>query len=1051
MGRSSNPSRRSIVNAATNNQLTTAAGQALPPHDQATATMILTDFLATYQPPGTQAATAPWQLQTAAIGTVLAIDAPDSGLWLLGSGQLRLILWDETQQKNVSIELLSPGDVFGFGSLLLAEHLAGHTPEQAVAASDCQVWYLPLAAAQTLLVDCADADLTADLLQLAQTRSRLAFFRTQTTIGSTAHNPLGKILTPPQLQQFIARLQRRTYPANQDLSQLSGRCWLVSGAVAGATDRRVGDGWAMGDGDRAITPVCLEQLAAEDWAMLTALIPSLGQIPLTIAAGRDAGGAPPVAAVRATPIAPSPRVASGPVTPAPARRPHQIRFPQPRWSRYVRFNFPFIAQQSSSDCGVTCLAMIGRHWGADPYPLHQLREWARVGRSGASLKNLATTAEKLGFVARPVRASLNVLQAQKRPWIAHWQGDHYVVVYGQRGKSVLLADPAAGKQVVPEREFMAQWSGYALTLETTPQVYEQELETGQKLSGFGRLLITYRHILAQIILISLLIQVFGLLTPVLTQIIFDRVVTQKSLSMLHLFSIGLLIFGGWRLAMTSVRQYLLDYFSNRLELTLVSAFIRHTLSLPMSFFEARNVGDIITRIQENSKIQQFLMRQAISTWLDAVMGVAYLGLMFYYNAQLAWVVVALIPPLVILTLVATPFLKAISREAFKASTEQTSLVVEMISGVAAVKTAAIEQEIRWRWEELLARSLNIQFKGQKLGNTLQVLSGLINIGGSTALLWFGATLVIQDQITIGQLVAFNMLIGNVLGPAMSVIGVWDEFQEVLISVERLNDVFATAPEESSAIATMVLPQLQGEIRCDRLTFSYDGAEDRPILQGLDFRVSPGETVAIVGRSGSGKTTLIKLLQGFYHATEGRILVDGHDIQHLAPASLRSQLGVVPQDCFLFSGTILENIRLHRPDYPLETVVAVAKLAEAHQFIQELPLGYSTKVGERGANLSGGQRQRIAIARALLGNPGLLILDEATSALDTESERRFQRNLERISRDRTTFIIAHRLSTVQNADRILVLDRGLLVEQGNHAELMQQEGLYYHLAQQQLNL
>jgi ATP-binding cassette subfamily B protein len=374
----------------------------------------------------------------------------------------------------------------------------------------------------------------------------------------------------------------------------------------------------------------------------------------------------------------------------------------------------------------------------------------------------------------------------------------------------------------------------------------------------------------------------------------------------------------------------------------------------------------------------------------------------------------------------------------------------MITGVSTVKAVAAEQELRWRWEDRLTEQLNMRFKAQKLAINLGFLSGLINSVGGTAILWFGAMLVIQDQLTIGQFVAFNMMQGKVIAPVIALAGLWDELQEVLISVERLNDVFDTEPEESSQKPLLMLPPLQGQIKFDQVTFRY-AEDENNTLENLSFDIQPGQTLAIVGRSGSGKSTLVKLLQALYHPRSGRIWVDGHDLRHVSSQSLRTQMGVVPQECYLFSGTILENITIYREEYTLEQVVEVAKLAEAHSFIQTLPLGYNTKVGERGSSLSGGQRQRIAIARALLGNPRILVLDEATSSLDTESERRFQRNLEQMSRDRTTIIIAHRLSTVRNADQILVLDQGVLVEKGNHQQLMETQGLYYHLAQQQLNL
>ena len=555
------------------------------------------------------------------------------------------------------------------------------------------------------------------------------------------------------------------------------------------------------------------------------------------------------------------------------------------------------------------------------------------------------------------------------------------------------------------------------------------------------------------------LQIFGIVTPLLTQIILVRVVVNKSLTSLNVFALGLLLFGVWSLGLSSIRQYLLSYLSNRLDLTLIGGFINHALQLPLKFFESRRVGDILTRVQENQKIQRFLVGQILLSALNVVTGFVYLGLMLYYNWKLTILILGIVPLIILLTLAATPMLRHISRQVFNASADQNSTLVEILTGINTVKAVSAEPELRWRWEEKLTKQMNVQFKAQKLGINLEFVSGLINSIGSTALLWFGATLVIQDQLTIGQFVAFNMMQGYVISPILALVGLWDELQEVLISVERLNDVFEQEPEETPQKQLIVLPRIQGEIHFDNVTFRYQEDAETNILQNLYFKFPPGQTIAIVGRSGSGKSTLVKLLQGLYHPTTGHIYVDGHEIRHVSPPSLRSQMGVVPQDCYLFSGTLLENITLYRDEYTLDQVIEAAKLAEVHGFIQGLPLGYYTKVGERGSSLSGGQRQRVAIARALLGSPRILILDEATSSLDTESESRFQRNLEQMQRDgvaaalrhRTTIIIAHRLSTVRSADCILVIDKGILVEQGNHEHLMATQGLYYHLAQQQLAL
>ncbi len=1008
-----------------------------------------------------------------------SIDSPtelasDPSLWIVCEGRVRLLSSQTQNLRDISLEVLEPEGLFGYEGLLALPHSAPLS-YRAVAASAGLVGRLPGSLLRSYLeLDHGTQSLAEILAQGADRRQRLWFFKTQVdwSLGATS----GATIPSHQLSQWSAGLILQCIDRGTALHQVGAGCfWLISGQIESTESQpapEVGDRWghpnSIPEAWIATTDLEVYHLPLADWDKAIGLLPilgvasELGHSNSTVGLKTERKTDRPIAqklrlglAALKTPIADLPRSESTPESAASSPGSGQIiQFPTPsrKGRRHLRWGlrYPYIEQQSSSDCGVACLAMISQYWGKR-YPLYQLRDWARVGRSGTTIRNLAATAEKIGFQARPVRASLDRLAEQSYPWVAHWQGDHYIVVYKIRRQRVLVADPAAGKRWMKRSEFLTGWTGYALLLEPTDRLKQVEAVKAQSLGQFGRHLWTYWPLLVQIILLSLLLQVFGLVSPLFTQIILDQVIVNKSESALNIFAFGLLIFGVWQLGLGAVRQYLLDYFSNRMSLTMVSAFMSHTLRLPLKFFEDRNVGDILTRVQENSKIQQFLMRQAISTWLDASMAIVYIGLMVYYNAKLAMLVLALIPPMVILTLIATPFLKHLSREIFKESADQSSLLVEMISGIATVKSAAAEQEIRWRWEDRLVSLINVQFRGQKLGIGLQTVSGFINSIGSTALLWYGASLVMQDQLTIGQFVAFNMLIGRVLGPVLSLIGIWDEFQEVLIAVERLNDVFATEPEESPGNPMMALPPIRGEIRLDDVTFSYDGASDHSILQNLSFRVEAGQTIGVVGRSGSGKSTLIKLLQGLYHPTKGRILIDGHDIKHVSPQSLRSQLGVVPQECFLFTGTILDNIQLYRSEFSLEQAIEVAKLAEAHPFIQDLPLGYNTKVGERGANLSGGQRQRIAIARALAGKPGILILDEATSSLDTESERRFQRNLEQISRDCTTFIIAHRLSTIQHADCILVLDRGILVEQGTHSELMTSQGIYYSLAQQQSNL
>ena len=980
------------------------------------------------------------------------LDSPS--LYVICQGKIRLLSLGLPQQQQVSLQLLKDGETFGAD----AYHCRGSYPYQAIAASQVKLAKVSLNKLQPWLDQFPQ--LQENLSMAAEKRQRLVFFKSLSAFSKLPSHRLAK---------FCHYVEEYTIAPGEYLAQVNlplGRFWLRQGEIQNQTvtpgctwgyPKSIPTDWV------AQTELLTYYLPQAEWETAQAISPILAKAlgassssQLTPESSNHHKAAPTVSS-QPTPatshaVVPSQQLHSSQVSrlAAPEEVAPEIDFPKPLKRKFQLWQaYPFIQQQSSSDCGVACLAMISQYWGKR-FAINSLRELIGVGRSGASLKGLAQGAENLGYQARPVRASLSRLVDQKNPWIAHWQGNHYIVVYWIKGDQVLIADPAKGKYQLSREEFIASWTGYGLLLDPTERLSEVP-EEKRSLGRFLTLLGSYRSLGVQIIIASVLIQIFGLVLPLFTQIILDKVVVNRSQASLNVFVIGALMFGIGQIALSSIRNYLLSYLANRLDLTMISGFVKHALSLPLKFFESRRVGDIITRVQENQKIQRFLISQVLLSWLDLLSGLVYFCLMLYYNWQLTLLVVAIIPPIVILTLVATPLLRKISRERFNAEADQNSSLVEMMTGISTVKAVTAEQDLRWRWEDNLTHQLNVRFKGQKLAINLELLSGLINSIGGIALLWFGATLVINNQLSIGQFVAFNMMTGRVISPVIAMVGLWDELQEVLIAVERLNDVFESKPEEQAAGSALVLPRLRGDFALDNVTFRYDTEQERNAIENISFEVKRGQTIAIVGRSGSGKSTLVKLLQGLYYPTTGQIQIDGHDIEQISLQSLRAQLGVVPQECFLFSGTITENITLHRPGFSMEDVIKTAQLAEAHPFIQAMPLGYNTKVGERGSNLSGGQRQRIAIARALLGNPPVLILDEATSSLDTESERRFQNNLTHLSRERTTFIIAHRLSTVRGADCIIVLDKGKLVEKGTHEELIAQRSLYYHLAQQQLDL
>jgi HlyB family type I secretion system ABC transporter len=740
-------------------------------------------------------------------------------------------------------------------------------------------------------------------------------------------------------------------------------------------------------------------------------------------------------------------------TGAAANRLKEAYFPTPsqkvgQWWQKVTHNYPFYAQHSASDCSAACVVMVGKYWGKE-FNINRLRELAYVSRDGASLKGLTNAAESLGFNSRPVKASLDRLTQQKLPAIAHWEGNHYIVVFEITPQQVIVCDPAIGRRKLTHAEFITGWTGHCLLLEPTLALKHAEGKSSTNLWQLFQLITPHKVVVAEILVASLVLQIFGLISPIFTELILDRAVVHRSGNSLATFGVGLLIFGGFQIIMSALRQYLMATTANRIDAALVIGFIRHTFSLPLSYFDARHVGDIISRVQENHKIQSFITGESLGVLLDLLSVFVYAALMFVYSWKLALVTLISIPLFLILNFASTPFLKKISREIFNASNNQNSYLIESLNGIRTVKSMSVEKAVRWSWEERLNKEIKKTYQRQIFRIQIQSIGAAIEKISTTGLIWLGASLVISGEFTIGQLFAFNMLSANVIRPFQRLAGLWSQLQEIGIAIERLCDVIEAKPEEDSESSRQSIGQLQGYVKFKNVTFRYNKDTETNTLETINFEIKPGQTIALVGRSGSGKTTLSKLILGLYPPTTGSIEIDGKDLKTIALHSLRSQVGVVDQDTFLFSGSIKSNITLSKPGANPADIQRAAELAGAHEFVMKMPMGYDTEIGEGGSMLSGGQRQRIAIARALLNNPRLLVFDEATSSLDTESERIIQTNLEKIRRNRSTIIIAHRLSTVQNADLILVLDKGVLIESGNHHQLMAKRGQYYHLNQQQI--
>ncbi|WNN91618.1 type I secretion system permease/ATPase [Gloeocapsopsis dulcis] len=713
-------------------------------------------------------------------------------------------------------------------------------------------------------------------------------------------------------------------------------------------------------------------------------------------------------------------------------QPQQEPQPQPI------LGYPFI---SSLNTAAACLTMVTQHL-QNPAQL----EWVQRQVRGQSPKYVVEAAEKVGLQLQKIQVNWSDLRKLSFPALLHWQQESWVVVYGVKGDRLIIANPLNPSQTcesVPREIVETSWNG---------QLWQIELIQKRdkfNLSWFLPAVWRYRKLLGEVLLASFTLQLFGLATPVITQVIIDKVLVQESLSTLDVMAIALLAIALFEAILGILRIFIFTHTARRLDLSLSAQVFRHLMRLPLAYFESRRVGDTAARVQELQNIREFLTGTTLTVVLDSLFVVMYLALMFYYSVPLTWVALAVIPLFALLILLSTPILRKWLDEAFNQSADSQSFLVETITGIHSVKAHGAERTSRERWEGLFARYIRTNFKASTASKITGNIGTFLTSFSYLLILWFGAKLAINQQLTVGQLVAFQMLSARVTGPLLRLVQLWQNLQQVLLSVDRLGDVLNVAPEAEPG-SGLVLPALQGQVTFDQVFFRYRPNQE-PILRGISFNVQPGMFVGIVGRSGSGKSTLSKLLQRLYLPESGRILIDGFDIKSADIASLRQQISVVLQEDFLFNGTILENITLGNPEITAEEVVKAARMAVAHDFVSELSQGYETSIGERGTGLSGGQRQRIALARLFLSQAPLMILDEATTALDSETEQQVLQNIQSLAKNRTIFMIAHRFEPLKKADLILVLERGVLMEQGTHTELMQKKGLYWSLYQRQQNI
>jgi ATP-binding cassette subfamily B protein len=714
-------------------------------------------------------------------------------------------------------------------------------------------------------------------------------------------------------------------------------------------------------------------------------------------------------------------------------------------------SIPLIRQIDEMDCGAACLAMICRHFGRK-VSLARIRQLCHTSHDGTSLKAISHAATELGLAARALKVSLRNLPDIPLPAIVHWEGNHWMVLIDVGPKYVRAADPATGTvRRLTRNEFEQKWTGYTALFDYTI-AFDNAPVAPSAAAWVAPFFAKYKIVLLQAVMLAGVATALQLLFPVFTQVVVDRVIVEQSMNLLTVATFGMVLAGLFMLGSSLVQQYLLSFAAVHIDSALLDFLMRQLLALPMSYFNSRRTGDIQRRLDGARQIRTFMVQHGLGALLAVVQTVGCLALMALYSVKLLGVFLLTLPLYAGLMYFSVKVLRPLFADLEEGHAKYSSQQIDAIKGIEAVKAAAAEGAFR---DAMLNEFLGLskkRFRGNFIVMSYDSAIHTVSLLSTALFLWVGAGMVIRGEMSVGGFVAFNALLAMASASVLRTLGVWDEFQMMVVLQNRLSDIFEHEPEQGRDRSRLKpVPTLEGGLELRNVGFRYGGPEAPKILEGISLDIAPGTMIAIVGRSGSGKTSLIKLIAGLIEPTEGTILFDHVDLKTLNYREVRRKIGLVLQENHVFSDTILRNISFGDPEPDFERVLRAAQLANAHEFITRLPMGYETRIGETGLALSGGQRQRVCIARALYHDPAILIFDEATSSLDTESERAIQENISAIMTGRTSIVIAHRLSTIRDADRIVVLERGKLAEVGTHDELMARRGLYFYLSSQQMGI